>query len=617
MKLYKNITGILLGGLLFAGCSLDYEYLNGPSSGTFPATKDEAYGGLYAAYKNISALTFAGTPIAGVFDNVTDIGASRGAQTALINMITSNISTEASQVSALYKAIYKTAGRANLVLDNLDRLRDQLSDEEYNALKVELLLVRDYYYEIGAQMFGDMIFADHCLTLSDYLYPRSAYMSNVHRIIDELPDDIIDCLPVQHDKSRYCTARLGRVGAYGLKARFALHWAHEDPALWAEAARCAHKALELAKGVYELEPYDISFCGEDHSDAGEPSAANLFGLNGHANSREWIWASQYNKELGDNTADDKNTHNASNYAAPRTLGGADYYGPTQAFIDAIQCIDGKSILESALYDYAHPWKNRDPRLDLFCLRPGARIMGVQFETSNKFSKVYDYNQKKEISNMDCPSATKGEYGPNASKGPAGYLWRKYLDKADYERLGNTFSNNVNELSYPLMRLAELYLTEAEANIEMENGDLALAREDINVIRRRAHMPEIKETSREGLRKALRYERMVELCNEGFRWFDIRRWQIDGGDKRLAEKVMNEPIYAPGNIDKYDGMLPNGKPVIDENWHCSYDPTRTWDGKEFNMRIFKQPKYDPEKDIHWPIPAAELRANPLIEQNPHY
>lgn len=90
MKLYKNIAGILLGGLLFAGCSLDYEYLNGPSSGTFPATKDEAYGGLYAAYKNISALTFAGTPIAGVFDNVTDIGASRGAQTALINMITSN-----------------------------------------------------------------------------------------------------------------------------------------------------------------------------------------------------------------------------------------------------------------------------------------------------------------------------------------------------------------------------------------------------------------------------------------------------------------------------------------------------------------------------------------------
>ena len=27
----------------------------------------------------------------------------------------------------------------------------------------------------------------------------------------------------------------------------------------------------------------------------------------------------------------------------------------------------------------------------------------------------------------------------------------------------------------------------------------------------------------GLRKALRYERTVELCNEGFRWFDLRRW----------------------------------------------------------------------------------------------
>lgn len=616
MKLHKIISTALVG-VLFAGCSLDMDYLNGPSSGTFSATKDEAYGGLYAAYKNISALTFAGTPITGVFDNVTDIGASRGSQTALINMITSNIATDASQVAALYKAIYKTAARVHLVLDNLERLRDQLTETEYMALKAELLLVRNYYYEIGAQMFGDMIFVDHSLSLQDYLYPRTSYMDNVRRMLDELSDEILDCIPVQHDKSKFGTARLGRVGAYGLKARFALHWAHEDPTLWAEAARCASKALKLAEGVYDLEPYDISFCGEDHSEAGEPSAANLFGIAGHQNSKEWIWASQYNKELGDNTSDDKNTHNASNYAAPRTLGGADYYGPTQAFLDALQCTDGKSILESPLYDYTKPWKNRDSRLDLFCLRPGARVMGVEFQTANKYDKVYDYNQKAYITNMDIPAASKGEYAPNGAKGPAGYLWRKYLDKAEYAKLGNTFSNNVNELSYPLMRLAELYLIEAEANIEMDNGDLALAKENIDRIRQRAHMPPIpaSEATREGLRKALRYERMVELCNEGHRWFDIRRWQI-AGDKRLAEVVMNEPIYAPNNSDS-NGPLPNGKPLIDENWHCSYSTSRTWDGKAFNMRVFKQPKYDPQKDIHWPIPDSELRSNHLIVQNPNY
>ncbi len=616
MKLHKIISTALVG-VLISGCSLDMEYLNGPSSGTFPATKEEAYGGLYAAYKNISALTFAGTPISGVFDNVTDIGASRGSQMALINMITSNVSPDASQVEALYEAIYKTAGRVHLVLDNMERLRDQLTETEYKGLQAELLLVRNYYYEIGAQMFGDMIFVDHSLSLSDFLYPRSPQMDNVHRMLRELSDEIIDCIPVQHDKAKFGTARLGRVGAYGLKARIALHWAHKDPALWAEAARCAKKALALANGVYDLEPYDISFCGENHSEAGEPSVANLFGIAGHQLSKEWIWASQYNKELGNNTKDDKNTHNASNYAAPRTLGGADYYGPTQAFLDAVQCRDGKSILESTLYDPARPWKNRDPRLDLFCLRPGTRVMGIEFQTANKYDKVYDYNLKTMISNMDIPSASKGEYSPNGAKGPAGYLWRKYLDKAEYLKLGNTFSNNVNELSYPLMRLAELYLIEAEANIEMENGDLALAKRDIERIRHRASMPDLTaaEATREGLRKALRYERMVELCNEGHRWFDIRRWQI-AGDKSLAEMVMNQPIYAPNNSDS-NGLLPNGKPEIDENWHCSYRTNRTWDGKAFNMRIFKQPKYDPEKDIFWPIPSSELRANHLIKQNPHY
>lgn len=195
MKLHKIISTALVG-VLFVNCSLDMAYLNGPSSSTFPATKDEAYGGLYAAYKNISALTFAGTPIAGVFDNVTDIGASRGSQTALINMITSNIATDASQVAALYKAIYKTAARVHLVLDNLDRLRDQLTETEYMALKAELLLVRNYYYEIGAQMFGDMIFVDHSLSLKDYLYPRTPYMDNVRRMLDELSDEMLDCIPV-------------------------------------------------------------------------------------------------------------------------------------------------------------------------------------------------------------------------------------------------------------------------------------------------------------------------------------------------------------------------------------------------------------------------------------
>ena len=55
--LKKIIYLIVSGGLLLSGCSLDYEPLNGPSSGSFPASEEEAMAGLYAAYKGLANMT--------------------------------------------------------------------------------------------------------------------------------------------------------------------------------------------------------------------------------------------------------------------------------------------------------------------------------------------------------------------------------------------------------------------------------------------------------------------------------------------------------------------------------------------------------------------------------
>lgn len=600
MKLNK-ISILAICGLLMAGCSLDRTYLNGPSSETFPATKGEAEAGLFAAYKTWSSntMSMAGTPFIGVLDNVTDIGALRYTQTALMTWRYSQIETTSSQVRNVYSTIYRAAGRIHLVLDNIDRLKDELSDEEFNALKAELVLLRDFGYEWGAQLFGDMLFIDHSLSLNDYKYPRIPYMENVKRILEEdLTDEVLDWLPVRHNKSEYGDARLGRVGGYGMKARFALHWAHEDNALWAEAARCADKALKLAEGVYRLEPYNFAFVGADHQE-GEPSVSNLFGMAGHRSSDEWIWATQHSI-VGDNT------HQGGNYASPRTLGGTSYWGPTQEWIDAVQCKDGLSIVESPLYNYKQPWKNRDPRLDLYAVRPNSRLMGVEFQTAANYATVHNYNTGVDIENVEAVGSNS-QYGSNGARGPAGYLWRKYIDREEFDKLGGTFSGGPQcTLSYPLMRLAELYLIRAEANIEMEGGDLQLAQDDINIIRERAGMPRITTLDRNELRSALRYERMVELCNEGHRWFDIRRWGI-------ANLVMNGPIHAPSQ-DK-SGPWSNAIPTIDENWHVTYDGS-TWDGEESNIRVFCEQLYLPDKDIHLPIPDQERQASG-IEQNAGY
>ena len=419
----------------------------------------------------------------------------------------------------------------------------------------------------------------------------------IDRILNEdLKDEMLDFLPLRHNKATYGSARLGRVGAYGLKARICLNWGFFE-----EAAKYADKALTLAmEAGYQLEEYDIRYCGADYTE-GEPSATNLFGISGHAQSDEWIWALQYNTMISGNQ------HNAGYYAAPRIAGGCSYFSPTQMFLDAIQCTDGKSIVESPLFDWKNPWKNRDPRLDLFCVRPGSRVLGMQFETNPSVQKIMNYNNSDEgvlVANSEA-YGTKSEYGANGSKGPCGYLWRKYLDIEEYKTNNGFGTGSVCVLSYPLMRLAELYLIRAEANIEWEGGDLSLAKSDIETIRGRAHMPALTDASRDGLRSALRYERMVELCNEGFRWFDIRRWGI-------AEEVISGTLYAPA----LDGSTSNAIPTIDENWHVTYKGD-TFDGQKMNLRKFIDMAFDPMKDYLWPIPESERIALPQITQNPGY
>ena len=601
--LKKIIYLIVSGGLLLSGCSLDYEPLNGPSSGSFPASEEEAMAGLYAAYKGLANMTVKETPFPmRINDCISDIGTYRTGAGNQIKAMSSTLTADNTMCEKVYKTVYKIAGRVHLVLDNLDRLRGVIPEDRFNQIKAELLCIRAYYYDLGCQFYGDIPFIDHQLDLDDYSdYPRIPREQVTARLLQDLDDDLLDYLPVQWNPGTYGTTRSGRVAAYALKARIALNWG-----LWEEAARCSKIATTLAEGVYDLEPLDCTYYAT-HAD-GEPSAANLFGFAGQT-SREWLWAIQYNRLI--------NYTSATYYEAPRIHGGCSWLGPSQAMVDTFQCTDGKPITESPLYDWQNPWANRDPRLDLFCLRPDTRLWGVQYDTDVRVEKVKDYNQStagKEvlISNADAVG-NKSEYAANGSKGPGGYLWRKYSDKGMMGLVNGTKTED--DINAGIIRFAELLLIEAEANIEWDGGDLAIAEANINRVRARVNMPPVTDRSREGLRKALRYERKAELCNEGFRWFDIRRWKI-------ASKAVNGPMYAPGysTVQNPGNYISNVRPSFDDDWVVTYDLSDTWDGKTGNLRVFQTMVFNPEKDYLWPIPYTELVTNPAIgveNQNPGY
>ena len=96
---------------------------------------------------------------------------------------------------------------------------------------------------------------------------------------------------------------------------------------------------------------------------------------------------------------------------------------------------------------------------------------------------------------------------------------------------------------------------------------------VNAVRARAGIKELPAgLNQVQMREKIRHERMVELCGEGQRYSDIRRWKI-------------------------------AKDVVDGVWMTEFT------GVNIRQRGF------PDHYYLWPIPQKEVDLNPALEQNP--
>src|SRR5690606_18495788 len=182
--------------------------------------------------------------------------------------------------------------------------------------------------------------------------------------------------------------------------------------------------------------------------------------------------------------------------------------PTQSLVDSYECIDGKTIFESPLYDPEKPFENRDPRLKHTVVVPGEIFGGYQFETHRDSVKIWNYNTTPatRVDNQDV-------LNPYASF--SGYCWKKYSYMED------GLAWNRSRLNFIFIRYAELLLIHAEAKGELGQID-ADAYKSINDVRRRVGMPALQGLSSTEFVQAVRRERKYELALEGHRLFDIRR-----------------------------------------------------------------------------------------------
>lgn len=152
---------------------------------------------------------------------------------------------------------------------------------------------------------------------------------------------------------------------------------------------------------------------------------------------------------------------------------------------------------------------------------------------------------------------------------------------------------------PLFRMAELYLSYAEALVEIGGNDnLAKAKEYLDKVRVRAGLPTVDDAwddhstqsgyqnTQTGLREIVHRERSLELYLEGHKFFDVRRWMVAENFYGILEKGMN----VDGSTD--DDFF---RPVT----------------LNFLPRTFHKGQY------LMPIPAAEINKTPQVIQNPYY
>ncbi len=575
MKTHNKYLILLFVLFSFTACDkqiLDLESLTEPVDATFFSNEKELELALTGTYASLVRNDYGAAYQIGLDNGCTDIGITRGCATDNIGAGTHSPTTGIFQ--DLYSYYYRGIGRANNLLQNMERAKDVVPEARYLQIEAQALVLRAYFYHYLTEFFGDVPYIDKVVSKpEDGLIERTPKATIAQTLLADLQKAADNLPPTFSEKGR-----ITKGVALALRARIALY-----NKLYTEAAASAQAVMSIEQQAgYSL----------------YPNYEKLFQRAGEGSS-EIMMVIPYKDGFQTSSCFPLGSRNAGAYTT---------IAPTQSMIDSYEASDGLPIDESAVYNPSKPFENRDPRLIASIVTPQSPWAGFIFE-SHPDSLTYRFvGGKLAGSNKDCRKAS----WPAAF---CGYNWKKYNDE-ESQKIKQMYS----EIDFALLRYAEVLLTYAEAKIESNSIDASVLTA-INRVRARAYgvnvtdvdnYPEITTTNQAELRKIIRRERKVELANEGFRLFDIRRWQI-------AEKVLPVKVYGRILNEKTATLIP----AIDDDGFVSYSGVESQydlntDGRFTNAqnRLFNK-----NRDYLSPIPQSEIDTyagfGVSLQQNPGY
>lgn len=162
-----------------------------------------------------------------------------------------NFSSSNAIVAATWKALYSGIGRANLLLENINR--PVMDEKKREVIKGEALFLRSYYYFLLAQMWGDVpLILETTKLPDDTQRPRAPLRDVYNQIISDLKEAEKLVQPI---KAVGFGGRANKSAVRGILARVYLYMAGyplNDKSKYTDAREWAKKVIDDTEAAHAL-----------------------------------------------------------------------------------------------------------------------------------------------------------------------------------------------------------------------------------------------------------------------------------------------------------------------------------------------------------------------------
>ncbi len=446
-------------------------------------------------------------------------------------------------------ALYTGVQRANDVLRVLTKVEaGALTDDEALQIKAEAVFLRAVYHFEAAKMWLNIPYVSDSVSFENNNYQIPNTESVWPKIEADLQFAATNLSELKSD--------VGRANTWAARAFLAKAYIYQHK--FAEAKPLLEDIIDNGTN-----PAGVKYALVNYSDNFNPSTKN---------SAESVFAVQMS--VNDNAGGENgNLADVLNYGAGGPANCCGFYQPSFSLVNSFKTDPGTGL---PLLD---TWNESDVKND----QGIASTSPFDPYTGTLDPRLDHTVGRRGIPYLDwgiMPGASwivsQAAAGPYL---PIKHIYYKAEKTTTSEGGGQTNSNN-----YTMIRFADILLWAAETEVEI--GTLAEAQKYVNLVRARAADPanwvktyidnddpskgftntpaanykiglytnEFEVQGQDFARKAVRFERKIELAMEGHRFFDLQRW--DNGSGYMAD-VLNNYIYHETHIAGYNYLYMNG------------------------------------------------------------